>query len=300
MRSVIRRRPLVVAALTGVLAVGLALPASAIVLPEWPEEGYTPRCDGLTVGPGDPGGFQLKYTDDTWPTMGPITFAKGATRLVVPPTGKPFVFEARMKDSCSGVEGALVYFSVNGVLASSFAMTPEVTDGRYFDVVVTVGDTFDAASAGRWGFPLVQVIDRFESFTLDQDHVWVPAGEVDRGDGVWRETTSSVLVLKKTRATTSVSRTTVAGGATVTVRSAIDRAGDGVWEDNAGATAVLQRKVGDGRWTKIATRTADGLGKVDARAKVNQTTWFRWVVRGDATTAFTAQSVSPAVKVRAT
>lgn len=300
MRSVIRRRPLAVAALTGVLAVGLATPASAISAPEWPEEGYTPHCDGVTVGPGDPGGFHLQYTDDTWPTMGPITFAGGATQLVVPPAGKNFVFQARMKDSCSGVGGALVYFTVNGVLASSFGMAPEVGDGRYFDVVVKLTERFNPSSAARWGFPLVQVYDRFETFTLDQDHVWVPAGEVDRGDAVWRESTSSLLVLKKTQATTKVSRSRVAAGATVTVRAAIERAGDGVWDDHVGATAVLQRKVGDGRWTEVATRSADALGHVAAKAKVNRTSSFRWVVRADTVTEFTAKAVSPAVTVKAT
>jgi hypothetical protein len=294
----------------GVVAgIGLALvalavpaPAGAIVAPIWPAAGYLPKCDSVSATSAPPPAqYILVYEDTTGPTVGPVTFARGATRAVVGPNGTPLTFRARMKDSCSGVAGASAVGRLNGAFVGSVTLLPDVNNGRYFDVTVTSApQTLGPASAGAWTFNLVQVVDRFSEFVLDQDHKWYPGGETASTNTYWREPSGGTLyVLKKTRSTISTSKSRVRAGAKVTVKGSVDIATPGTYADYAAGKVKLQAKIGSGKWKTLATKTTSGTGAVSASVKVSRTTAYRWSVVEKHSGLFAAASNSPSVTVKA-
>jgi len=292
----------------GVVAgIGLALavlavpaPAGAVVAPIWPEAGHTPKCDSVSALSGPPGAqYVLIYEDTTGPTMGPVTFAKGATRVVVAPTGTKLTFQARVKDSCSGVTGAQAYGRLNGALTGGIPLLPKVNNGQYFDVTAKKTFAADPTYSGAWTFHLAQVYDRFSEFVLDQDHKWYPGGETNNTTGYWSEPGGGTLyVLSKTRSTLSTSKSRVGAGAKVTVRGSVDIATPGTYADYAGGKVKLQAKVGSGKWKTLTTKTTSGTGAVSASVKVGRTTSYRWSVVEKHSGLFAAASNSPSATVK--
>jgi hypothetical protein len=243
--------------------------------------------------------YYFTYTDDTLPTIGNVTFAKGATKVIVPPAGKTTRLQARMKDSCSGVAVGAPYVAINGTLLAPIGLTPSGNNGQWFNVLAkSTPLSLTSTTVGRWTFPFALVADRYSSFQLDKDHKWMSGPEVARAAPVFRELNGPTLyVLKKTRATNVASKKHVPAGGKVTFRTAVDQAGTGTWEDFSGAKVKLQSRVGSGRWKTLATRTANLAGKVSASVKAHQTASFRWLVVQNTGTTFTAKSTSKASTV---
>jgi len=230
--------------------------------------------------------------------MGPVTFGKGKTTMVVGKDGSAFRFQARMKDSCSGVAGANVFAVHDGVLSPGpLPLIADVDDGMYFDVyAVATGLNAQADDAGVWTFPLAQVYDRYEFFVLDQDHKWL-GSEVDRSAPAWREPSGSLLILRETRTVASASDTSVRAGAKVTLKVMVDVAAMGVWDDLSGEKVVLQSKSGAGKWRTAARLTTDGSGTAGTKVKPRVTTSYRFVLAADKSVDYYAGSSSRSLTV---
>jgi len=289
------RRPMAAAAvlLATTVSLSLAGSASAVPAPIWPVRGHQPTCDDVQQVPGG-GLYALQYTDDTWPSIGRVTF-DGRTRVVVAPRGTDVVLTARMRDRCSGVQGASVVPQINRAVYPPLQLVARGARGDWFDVrarYVFSGVTADLA--GRWRFRIGTVYDRFSSFVLDQNHRWVDGRETDRVDGKLREIDGpTLLVLRKTRVDIRTRSTTVPAGRRVTVRGHVEVAGSARWRDLAGIDVELQQQGAGGRWNPVATATTSAKGFAVSQVRVRRDVSLRWVVPEQQRPGFSAASRSP-------
>jgi len=149
---------------------------------------------------------------------------------------------------------------------------------------------------GAYRIPTVSVAQRFSSVVLTDTSSLVSktdyAGAPTIVTGPWSN--AVVYVRRATTQVTSASRTIVAKGKKVTVRTTLRKASATSYVPAAGAVVILQTRVKGGAWITRATRKTGSTGIAAYTFAPTRTMTWRWIHKGTTSGAFTAPTTSAA------
>ena len=315
------RRIVMVGFAVAVAAMASSLPAGAQPPSNWPTNGYFPTgCGNVTLNPSS-----VTYTETTVPALQSVEFtvngARAGRTLVVGPLGRTGVgVVGRVTSHCSGIgpswatpayAAGFLYLRSRVGVATLPELIPlthsgpvnsfdDVFGGPYF----SLGSSAPTIPGGLgaqiqplfWGS-----VGRYQSFDLNLDGQLIASTETTGADirYVSASNLPTLQVLRQSVLSVSSSARRVPAGRTVTLSGVLRAAGSRVWSPVAGRV-VLQRKVGGGPWTSIATAHSSARGLVGFSLVVTRSASYRLVYSGNASAGIdaTAPSVTPAVTVR--
>jgi hypothetical protein len=293
MRRTTRGRAVVSVTAATLGAVTLAvLPAQGAAAPAWPAGGYVPSCDSSSSQSAG----KTRYTDTTPPTVGDVTFAGGRTTLAVAPRGTRMRFQARLTDECSGSAHAVLDRYRGRRYDTTVELTPNVTNGAYFDVVGrSQARRVSVSAIGTYTFRGGIARDRFSSFVLDSGHRLVSSVPNAR----WQLVPSSgppLLVVRDTRLARPASDR-MAKRARYTVAATLQVAGQVRWLPFPRKQVALQRRVSPGQWVDVRAVRSSSTGEVRARVRASQRTLYRFALAPAGAPGYWAGAASRPVTV---
>jgi hypothetical protein len=295
-----RRSPvLALAAAAAVLFPTAPVATAGPLVPPWPAAGLLPLCGSVVPGSADPTGFTWTYTD----TGVPRVMSRAAPRIIElgPTTHGSLTITARVTNPCSGSVAATLFFGTPTGFASPADMSP--TTANAFDQTYryTVGPLTPTTAPSLVTCYSVLAYSRYGSFVLDQDgrllNVVKVLGGGSPAAGAYSGPAVRTWVLRGSRLTSTVSRTTVARGGTVVVTGKLSGWTGTHYLPRHGVPVMLQRRVGTGPWRTLLTRnTTGGLGSVVFPVTVTAAASYR-LAYGGSLPSYDGGAVSPARRV---
>jgi hypothetical protein len=282
------------AAVASMLA--LSAPAQAVTVPAWPTGGHVPTgtgCVATNVAPNPDGVLHMMVTDTGQATISDVWFNSGST-VTVGPAGTTYSIRMKVVQQCTGVElvTAILVHGAAWVVISPTPLTTNVFDGLWGVPVVT-----KPSYAGLYKIPIANTGRRYDAIILRSDFTMVggplASSALQLVVGPW--STKSLYVLRATTMTNTLSATKVAKGKAVKATAVLKHAVDGGYAADVGGKAVVQTKVGSGKWVSKATLTANASGVVAYSFVLSATTQVRFLHPRTLSGSFT-EAVTSAIR----
>ncbi|MEZ5116394.1 MAG: hypothetical protein R2737_09015 [Candidatus Nanopelagicales bacterium] len=291
-------RPVRTAATAGgvaLVAVALALPASAASAPPWPADGYTPSCDDLTWNE-NLDAPQFNYTDTTEPVAEDVTLSTG-NPTVLGPGQRNVSFQVKMVDTCSGVAQVEAWLRRGSGVLEQLTMSPATEN--VFDGYWGSGGTADADDAGRYELVLFRTRDRYDSFALNGDFRMLEKADA-LPPTVLRQMSprTPLVILRQTQLALKPVKSPVPKGKPLKLTGVVKFARASGYVAYPNATVTLQFRNGTtGNWSSAAPVKSNASGVVTFTAKPSTTAQYKLLTPGERGSLFTAPGESPVLTV---
>lgn len=249
---------------------------AAPVVPDWPAAGRAPvGCTSISLAAASP--WVVDVIDTTAPVVTDVDLNGGTIAQVVP-GGTKVAFRVHITQTCSGVGGAELFATRNGVASPISAMlAPETSDA--FHAVYSFSATAQRSSVAMFTVPLVGAVRRYDSITLDPTFHLVAKTNSAASEvaliGDW--STKRFYIVSATKLTSALTKPTVAKGKSVTVTGVLTYAIDTGYVADNGSTVLVQVRVGRGAWVTKKVLTTNAAGKVSFTFKPTATSQVRLV-----------------------